>query len=283
MLSHCHTPMPMQEIIRCIYSLWNSNSNCPFFISYLPQSTHSLTHSLTSSLNHIILYYTAWCGMTGILELLKHHQRVLYIDIDIHHGDGVEEAFYTTNRLATHTHTHTLSNHTLKRHLILIHSFILPLYGLHCDHHDIALSISLCRTHTDTHTHTSSLSLFLCLYRVLAPFTNSYYDACPYSELWRPPSTNSENIFPVPVMWKIRCVRKKYCCHATTLPFLSLLLFYFLPHFLPLRLLPLLFSRSSLPSLFSCWFILFFLSSLLLTNMYLCHFFPSIVISRVLE
>jgi histone deacetylase 1/2 len=34
----------------------------------------------------------------AILELLKTHQRVLYIDIDIHHGDGVEEAFYTTNR-----------------------------------------------------------------------------------------------------------------------------------------------------------------------------------------
>ncbi|VDQ08453.1 unnamed protein product [Trichobilharzia regenti] len=26
----------------------------------------------------------------GILELLKYHQRVLYVDIDIHHGDGVE-------------------------------------------------------------------------------------------------------------------------------------------------------------------------------------------------
>ncbi|CAI5730242.1 unnamed protein product [Hyaloperonospora brassicae] len=37
----------------------------------------------------------------GILELLKTHQRVLYIDIDIHHGDGVEEAFYTTNRVMT--------------------------------------------------------------------------------------------------------------------------------------------------------------------------------------
>ena len=37
----------------------------------------------------------------GILELLKVHQRVLYIDIDIHHGDGVEEAFYTTNRVMT--------------------------------------------------------------------------------------------------------------------------------------------------------------------------------------
>jgi len=37
----------------------------------------------------------------AILELLKYHQRVLYIDIDIHHGDGVEEAFYTTNRVLT--------------------------------------------------------------------------------------------------------------------------------------------------------------------------------------
>ena len=37
----------------------------------------------------------------GILELLKHHARVLYIDIDIHHGDGVEEAFYVTDRVMT--------------------------------------------------------------------------------------------------------------------------------------------------------------------------------------
>ncbi|KAI9034437.1 histone deacetylase, partial [Hyaloraphidium curvatum] len=37
----------------------------------------------------------------GILELLKFHQRVLYIDIDAHHGDGVEEAFYSTDRVMT--------------------------------------------------------------------------------------------------------------------------------------------------------------------------------------
>ena len=37
----------------------------------------------------------------GIIELLKRHMRVLYIDIDIHHGDGVEEAFYTTDRVMT--------------------------------------------------------------------------------------------------------------------------------------------------------------------------------------
>ena len=37
----------------------------------------------------------------GILELLRTVPRVLYIDIDCHHGDGVEEAFYTTNRVMT--------------------------------------------------------------------------------------------------------------------------------------------------------------------------------------
>ena len=29
-----------------------------------------------------------------ILELLKYHARVLYVDIDIHHGDGVEEVSF---------------------------------------------------------------------------------------------------------------------------------------------------------------------------------------------
>ncbi|KAK2774813.1 histone deacetylase rpd3 [Colletotrichum kahawae] len=37
----------------------------------------------------------------GILELLRFKKRVLYIDIDVHHGDGVEEAFYTTDRVMT--------------------------------------------------------------------------------------------------------------------------------------------------------------------------------------
>lgn len=37
----------------------------------------------------------------GILELLKVYERVLYIDIDVHHGDGVEEAFYTSDRVMT--------------------------------------------------------------------------------------------------------------------------------------------------------------------------------------
>lgn len=29
------------------------------------------------------------------------YERVLYIDIDVHHGDGVEEAFFTSDRVMT--------------------------------------------------------------------------------------------------------------------------------------------------------------------------------------
>lgn len=33
--------------------------------------------------------------------MLRFHARVLYIDIDVHHGDGVEEAFFLTSRVMT--------------------------------------------------------------------------------------------------------------------------------------------------------------------------------------
>ncbi|RYP24765.1 hypothetical protein DL765_000311 [Monosporascus sp. GIB2] len=37
----------------------------------------------------------------AILQLLRVYPRVLYIDIDVHHGDGVEEAFFSTDRVMT--------------------------------------------------------------------------------------------------------------------------------------------------------------------------------------
>jgi histone deacetylase 1/2 len=37
----------------------------------------------------------------AIIEMLKVYPRVLYLDIDVHHGDGVEEAFFTTDRVLT--------------------------------------------------------------------------------------------------------------------------------------------------------------------------------------
>ena len=39
--------------------------------------------------------------VVAILELLRFYPRVLYIDIDVHHGDGVEEAFFSTDRVMT--------------------------------------------------------------------------------------------------------------------------------------------------------------------------------------
>lgn len=37
----------------------------------------------------------------GIQRLLQKHEKVMYIDIDIHHGDGVEEAFFDNDRVMT--------------------------------------------------------------------------------------------------------------------------------------------------------------------------------------
>lgn len=37
----------------------------------------------------------------GVLQLLRIHPRVMYIDIDVHHGDGVEQAFWSTDRVLT--------------------------------------------------------------------------------------------------------------------------------------------------------------------------------------
>ena len=37
----------------------------------------------------------------AIVTLLKKYERVAYIDIDAHHGDGVQEIFYRTNRVLT--------------------------------------------------------------------------------------------------------------------------------------------------------------------------------------
>jgi histone deacetylase HOS2 len=37
----------------------------------------------------------------AILQLARHNPRILYIDIDVHHGDGVEQAFWSSDRVMT--------------------------------------------------------------------------------------------------------------------------------------------------------------------------------------
>jgi acetoin utilization protein AcuC len=47
----------------------------------------------------------------GIAKMVNDGLRVLYLDIDVHHGDGVEAVFYNTNRVLTislHQHGYTL-------------------------------------------------------------------------------------------------------------------------------------------------------------------------------
>ncbi len=50
---------------------------------------------------HIDIDIYIYCRQVTESNENREHQRVLYVDIDIHHGDGVEEAFYTTNRVMT--------------------------------------------------------------------------------------------------------------------------------------------------------------------------------------
>jgi len=104
-------------------ALYNMQEDCPVFDGLWPYSQIVAGGSIGSAVK---LNYGAadtainWAGglhhakkaeasgfcyvndiVLAILELLKYHQRVLYIDIDVHHGDGVEEAFLTTDRVMT--------------------------------------------------------------------------------------------------------------------------------------------------------------------------------------
>jgi acetoin utilization deacetylase AcuC-like enzyme len=97
--------------------------DCPFFETIFDFSKSAAAMSIGAAvmLNHQLADVAVnWSGglhharidkaegfcyindiVLGILELLKYHPRVLYVDIDIHHGDGVEEAFLHTNRVMT--------------------------------------------------------------------------------------------------------------------------------------------------------------------------------------
>jgi histone deacetylase 1/2 len=102
---------------------FNINEDCPIFDGIYDfckiYTTGSIlgAHLLNTNQSQIAinwsggLHHAKKCQASGfcyvndcvlaILELLEYHQRVLYIDIDVHHGDGVEEAFYSTDRVMT--------------------------------------------------------------------------------------------------------------------------------------------------------------------------------------
>jgi histone deacetylase HOS2 len=116
------TPANAQKLTKD-YTLYNIGDDCPVFhdlFSFCQQyagGTLAAARKLSQGGTDIAINWSGglhhakkgeasgFCYVNdivlGILELLRYHPRVLYIDIDIHHGDGVQEAFYLSNRVLT--------------------------------------------------------------------------------------------------------------------------------------------------------------------------------------
>lgn len=119
---HQVTPSNVSQFTKSL-SQFNVGDDCPVFEGLYDFCSMYTGASLQGSVqlnNHCCDVAINWSGglhhakkfeasgfcyvndiVIAILELLKHHPRVLYIDIDIHHGDGVQEAFYLTDRVMT--------------------------------------------------------------------------------------------------------------------------------------------------------------------------------------
>ena len=117
------TPDSMQDLNPGIIERYNMGEDCPVFdglyeycqtytggsiagAARINQGCSDIVINWAGGLHHAKKGEASGFCYTNdivlsILELLKTFSRVLYIDIDIHHGDGVEEAFYLTNRVMT--------------------------------------------------------------------------------------------------------------------------------------------------------------------------------------
>ncbi|KAJ8318006.1 hypothetical protein KUTeg_003097 [Tegillarca granosa] len=116
------TPQNVQQFTKQL-SMFNVGDDCPVFdglFDFCSMYTGATLEGAIKLNNNHCDIAVNWSGglhhakkfeasgfcyvndiVIGILELLKYHPRVLYIDIDIHHGDGVQEAFYLTDRVMT--------------------------------------------------------------------------------------------------------------------------------------------------------------------------------------
>ncbi|KAJ1860329.1 histone deacetylase [Coemansia sp. RSA 2703] len=112
-----------QEALQECFSAFNIGDDCPVFDGmwdfcriYSGASIEAARKLVAGGADIAVnwmggLHHAKKCEPSGfcyvndivlaILQLLRYHARVLYVDIDIHHGDGVQEAFYTTDRVLT--------------------------------------------------------------------------------------------------------------------------------------------------------------------------------------
>jgi len=116
------TPQNVQNFTKCL-SQFNVGDDCPVFdglFDFCAMYTGASLEGAVKINNNCCDIAINWSGglhhakkfeasgfcyvndiVIAILELLKYHPRVLYIDVDVHHGDGVQEAFYLTDRVMT--------------------------------------------------------------------------------------------------------------------------------------------------------------------------------------
>ncbi|MCJ1337290.1 histone deacetylase [Bachmanniomyces sp. S44760] len=116
------TPFNQQEYTDSTIQ-FNIGDDCPIFDGLYPYCTLyagaslDAARKLTSNQSDIAINWSGglhhakkseasgFCYINdivlAILQLLLYHPRVLYIDIDVHHGDGVEQAFWSTDRVMT--------------------------------------------------------------------------------------------------------------------------------------------------------------------------------------
>lgn len=108
---HCHQlgwrPPPRQEVrglgilLRQRHSSGYSGTAEVGFFHWWALEFPRVEPNLKIVFSQCLMKELWFIHVTHNLVFTRYHQRVLYIDIDIHHGDGVEEAFYTTDRVMT--------------------------------------------------------------------------------------------------------------------------------------------------------------------------------------
>ncbi|ODV76775.1 histone deacetylase phd1 [Suhomyces tanzawaensis NRRL Y-17324] len=117
------TPEKTAKMTGQLLSQFNIGDDCPVFdgmydySSIYAGASLDATRKLISGMSDIAINWSGglhhakkfepsgFCYVNdivlSIINLLRVHPRVMYIDIDLHHGDGVQEAFYTTDRVMT--------------------------------------------------------------------------------------------------------------------------------------------------------------------------------------
>ena len=87
------------------WSLWSTGATLQA-VDFVANGEGDIAFNIAGGLHHAMRSRASgFCYINdpviGILRLLERGKRVAYVDIDAHHGDGVQKAFYQTNKVLT--------------------------------------------------------------------------------------------------------------------------------------------------------------------------------------